>query len=281
MGQSNAGFGSAAAMGLVALLVGLVAILLCWIPFVGFISYILAVLGLLMAFIGFCSWFSARDCGMPFIVAGFVLNGGLLALPLLAAIGILVAGGVVVDSLADSAAANAKESEPAAPVVLPPPTVDIGDTFTLDDKLMVRVVDVWVCPAEILSLGAPMTTSRPYLHVRLSVTNGSARPVEYRSWSSSASIAAGSLTCRAGSEAVAVAQLAGGDRFTMGLQDRPVTLGTGERVDDLIILDAAASRGQDLLLSFRRPGEGERVVAYVRVPRYAVGDGPSVPLGQP
>lgn len=112
-------------LGVAGMIIGIVAFLLCWVPFVNVISALLGLLGLLLAIVGLFVSFGRKGSGVGYPIAGVAFNGLALfiAIPMLF---VLTGGATALRKASQQTAAldSTSAPAPAVPEIPPPPVTD-------------------------------------------------------------------------------------------------------------------------------------------------------------
>jgi hypothetical protein len=186
-------------LGVAALVLGIIAFLICWIPFVNLLGMPLSALGLLLGLIGVLVALTRKGTGIGYPIAGSAVSG--LALFIAIVITGAFASGIkgAADALTretdrrnatnQTAAGNAS-SEQGVPITAPGPSRPAEEWAPADvpvrqGDVQVRVVGVRVGKVPLRdSYGGETGQSRDVLlMIEVELTNlGETRKVEYRTW---------------------------------------------------------------------------------------------------
>lgn len=191
-------------LGIAAVILGSLAFLICWIPFVGAIGMPLSALGLLLGFIGLVLALTRGGVGIGFPIAGLAVSG----LALFVAFSLTAAASrAIVETAKELEQRRGGGSESNQQVVVPPeqdaekPTGPVAKeppkAITpqwAPSNLPVRQGDVQVEVIEVKTglvpvkdiMGNLSASTKPHLMISLRVTNQSTnRKFDYRSWGAS------------------------------------------------------------------------------------------------
>jgi hypothetical protein len=209
-------------LGVASLVLGILAFLICWIPFVNLLGVPLAGLGLLLGVIGFVVALTRKGASIGYPIAGSAICG-LALFVAISVTGVLVAGLKKVDDeiVAQSGRRNATNQTTVAPVVSPPraekpptqgnptpPAAEPGNTKATqrpaperpstpesewasadtpvrqgDVQVKVKSVKVGQVPLKDLMDGGEGRSEDALLSIQLEVKNLSeTKKVDYRTW---------------------------------------------------------------------------------------------------
>jgi hypothetical protein len=248
-------------MGVAAMVLGVVALLFCWVPFIGLFSLPLSGIGLLLAVIGLFTALGRRGSGLGFIIAGGTLSG--LALLIGGVVGFISIGAV---EAANQAVVEFREQQ-AASAPIPIPRDDSGAETTAEAEIAdewinastdgaqtplasVTVVSAKVAVAQYpnpYSARSMMETKSPVLQLRVVVENTSeGKKIDFATWRLRSSFdERASLTDGAGN----TYRMVSDDDMRVGEAVNFASLYPGETATDTLLFERPVSADSELFLT--------------------------------
>ncbi|HMN97447.1 MAG TPA: hypothetical protein PKC43_06175 [Phycisphaerales bacterium] len=168
----HAGSGGSSSMGIASVILGLVALLICWIPFVSIIGAIFAGLGLLLAIIGVLAAVFRRGRGIGFALGGGALCVVSLSISLVTSVGLAAAVSGVPSAL-EQARSRAHEASVQGPAASSGPTVVDWQAWADVDDVRIRLVDAYVGTRNFDQFGRAMTTTSDAVWIKMEIENPS------------------------------------------------------------------------------------------------------------
>lgn len=171
-------------VGIASVILGILALLICWIPLVNIISLILGGIGLLLAGIGLFLGLSRKGSGI-----GFPIAGGAVSVISMSVAGAMLfamfsaAGGVRAVQQARAAAKQAKEKQTTGAVAsdVPPVNVwDVAGTTADAGEFSLKILSVEIGPVEFERGGQ---TEDDFLKIKYQIHNNSdVKKIDFYRW---------------------------------------------------------------------------------------------------
>lgn len=263
-------------LGIGSIVVGILGLMVCWIPLLGLLGVPLSALGLLCGVIGIIIALTRHGRGIGFPIAGSAVSG--LALVICFVVNFMLLGEPVRQAreAARRAAEQQNAARPAAPVAIQParekvakpapapvdPKQIAAGSFE-DEMVIVSFEKARIGKVEIQSIGRTSESEEPQLIVTLRIKNKSdSRKLDYSTWGASDfDRFAASLEDDLGNNY---------KRIHFGFSSRPIGQQTSESVypekdlTDLLIFEVPVGKAHSLILKLPKRAFGGSGDAYIR-----------------
>ncbi len=252
---------AAHSLGVGAVILGILAFLICWIPLVNFVSLPMAGIGLLMAVIGVAVALTRRGSGMGYPIAGATICGFAITVALF--VNYVVGSTLVAIDEAISEASETNQVPVRTTEESDPPTVieatdpnqagtkpsnEWADGFAGvkhgDVVVRVELVETGLVPLK--GFGAEGESTKEYLQIKLSIKNvSSTNKIDYITWSggSLSSFVVAGLTDNLGNSYRRINFV----EDVMGQQDM-ASIYPGKSISDLLVFELPIEHAEFLKL---------------------------------
>jgi hypothetical protein len=258
-------------LGIASLVLGILALLICWIPFVSVLGLPLSGLGLLLALIGLVLALMRRGYGVGYPIAGGAISVVALVMASVTGLGMFAATSAALEDVArdleDSQQMSARPAgEVAADAEIPEPmrpTREKLDWIHASDGAQLGSTVVWVSKVEVRrveleQLGDVGQSENRLLAITLIVLNDSpTKKVEYKTWRGNSWIERdfGILTDNFDNSYKRVTfgfttEIAGGVRTSESIYP-------GSQVEDLLVFEVPIEAAEMLFLDLPASNIGE------------------------